>query len=126
MKNISRNCKTDSKESFTIKHEKHSPDSILKISNKGETSQGPDFNGSSNSSVKRRRGLGKKTLEKQKSLLAIKPQLTLLRQKSASFTVACKCAKSKCLKMYCECFTAGRFCDQSCTCVNCHNIEENK
>ena len=28
--------------------------------------------------------------------------------------------------MYCECFTLGRFCDESCNCVNCHNTEENE
>ena len=28
--------------------------------------------------------------------------------------------------MYCECFTQGRFCDESCNCVNCLNTEENE
>lgn len=27
--------------------------------------------------------------------------------------------------MYCECFTAGRFCDEKCLCNNCHNLECN-
>ncbi|XP_062101732.1 protein tesmin/TSO1-like CXC 5 [Humulus lupulus] len=36
----------------------------------------------------------------------------------------CKCKNSKCLKMYCECFAAGIYCD-GCNCVNCHNNMDN-
>jgi hypothetical protein len=32
----------------------------------------------------------------------------------------CNCKKSKCLKLYCECFAAGRFC-QGCNCSDCGN-----
>ncbi|XP_002124866.2 protein lin-54 homolog [Ciona intestinalis] len=32
----------------------------------------------------------------------------------------CNCTKSMCLKLYCECFANGHFCD-SCNCINCHN-----
>lgn len=35
----------------------------------------------------------------------------------------CKCKNSRCLKLYCECFAAGRYCD-GCNCVDCHNNEE--
>lgn len=35
----------------------------------------------------------------------------------------CKCTKSHCLKMYCECFTSGYYCDSNCGCVGCHNQE---
>lgn len=34
----------------------------------------------------------------------------------------CNCKKSKCLKLYCECFAAGKFCD-GCKCIDCHNTE---
>ena len=27
--------------------------------------------------------------------------------------------------MYCECFTVSRYCNESCTCLNCCNTEEN-
>jgi len=27
--------------------------------------------------------------------------------------------------MYCECFTAGRFCDEKCGCIGCMNTEQN-
>ncbi|GJZ29330.1 CRC domain-containing protein [Tanacetum coccineum] len=33
----------------------------------------------------------------------------------------CTCKKSKCLKLYCECFSAGLYCDESCTCQECFN-----
>ncbi|KDO26415.1 hypothetical protein SPRG_08218 [Saprolegnia parasitica CBS 223.65] len=33
----------------------------------------------------------------------------------------CNCKKSKCLKLYCECFASGGFCDESCKCVGCAN-----
>eukprot|EP00529_Nitzschia_sp_RCC80_P007124 CAMPEP_0113489972 /NCGR_PEP_ID=MMETSP0014_2-20120614/26802_1 /TAXON_ID=2857 /ORGANISM="Nitzschia sp." /LENGTH=1347 /DNA_ID=CAMNT_0000383721 /DNA_START=299 /DNA_END=4342 /DNA_ORIENTATION=- /assembly_acc=CAM_ASM_000159 len=32
----------------------------------------------------------------------------------------CNCKKSKCLKLYCECFAAERFCD-GCKCMDCQN-----
>ena len=35
----------------------------------------------------------------------------------------CNCKKSKCLKLYCECFAALRYCN-NCKCVNCHNRTE--
>lgn len=30
------------------------------------------------------------------------------------------CSKSACLKLYCECFARGAFCD-GCKCKDCHN-----
>ncbi|XP_075508301.1 protein tesmin/TSO1-like CXC 5 isoform X3 [Primulina tabacum] len=32
----------------------------------------------------------------------------------------CNCKNSRCLKMYCECFTSGIYCD-GCSCIGCHN-----
>eukprot|EP00903_Cladosiphon_okamuranus_P006080 g5990.t4 len=34
--------------------------------------------------------------------------------------VTCNCKKSKCLKLYCECFQRRQYC-QDCNCVDCHN-----
>lgn len=36
----------------------------------------------------------------------------------------CNCKKSKCLKLYCECFAAGKFCD-GCQCLDCQNTVSN-
>lgn len=36
----------------------------------------------------------------------------------------CNCSKSKCLKLYCECFRRGEYCSPVCQCNHCHNKEE--
>nr|XP_023881872.1 CRC domain-containing protein TSO1-like isoform X2 [Quercus suber]POE73775.1 protein tesmin/tso1-like cxc 2 [Quercus suber] len=36
----------------------------------------------------------------------------------------CNCKRSKCLKLYCECFAAGVYCVDSCACINCFNKPE--
>ncbi|XP_028115699.1 protein tesmin/TSO1-like CXC 5 isoform X1 [Camellia sinensis] len=35
----------------------------------------------------------------------------------------CNCRNSRCLKLYCECFASGIYCD-GCNCTNCHNNVE--
>ncbi|CAK9136396.1 unnamed protein product [Ilex paraguariensis] len=35
----------------------------------------------------------------------------------------CNCKSSRCLKLYCECFSSGVYC-AGCNCTNCHNIVE--
>ncbi|KAL4439714.1 hypothetical protein ABPG75_002715 [Micractinium tetrahymenae] len=37
----------------------------------------------------------------------------------------CNCKKSKCLKLYCDCFANGGYCGPSCSCINCANKVEN-
>ncbi|XP_011471143.1 protein lin-54 homolog isoform X2 [Oryzias latipes] len=37
----------------------------------------------------------------------------------------CHCTKSRCLKLYCDCFSSGMMCS-SCNCINCHNNAENE
>ncbi|OVA20322.1 CRC domain [Macleaya cordata] len=37
----------------------------------------------------------------------------------------CNCKHSRCLKLYCECFASGVYCD-GCNCVNCSNNVENE
>ena len=34
---------------------------------------------------------------------------------------ACNCKRSSCLKLYCECFANGVYCQVSCKCLNCMN-----
>lgn len=38
----------------------------------------------------------------------------------------CTCKKSKCLKLYCECFASQRVCSDFCNCLECFNKEEYK
>ncbi|KAL7180212.1 hypothetical protein ACSBR1_043433 [Camellia fascicularis] len=37
----------------------------------------------------------------------------------------CKCKQSRCLKLYCECFSSGTYCN-GCSCINCQNNVENE
>ena len=34
---------------------------------------------------------------------------------------SCNCEKSKCLKLYCECFAKNQVCGDTCNCKDCHN-----
>lgn len=43
---------------------------------------------------------------------------------STTGAVTCKCQKTRCLKLYCDCFKIGRLCD-GCTCSGCANRDEN-
>ncbi|KAK1551231.1 hypothetical protein Q3G72_032409 [Acer saccharum] len=36
----------------------------------------------------------------------------------------CNCKKTQCLKLYCDCFAAGIYCADSCTCQGCRNRPE--
>lgn len=35
----------------------------------------------------------------------------------------CQCKKTKCLKLYCECFQSNNLCQIGCECRDCHNQE---
>jgi hypothetical protein len=48
----------------------------------------------------------------------------IYKQTNNHSVVKCKCSKSQCLKLYCECFANGRTCN-NCFCVGCCNTEEN-
>ncbi|XP_068579481.1 spexin prohormone 2 isoform X2 [Cebidichthys violaceus] len=41
------------------------------------------------------------------------------------FRKPCRCTRSQCLKLYCECFSSGTMCG-SCDCSNCHNNAEHE
>ena len=53
----------------------------------------------------------------------IKPVLPCKRK--ATQKISCNCSKSRCLKLYCDCFAAGRTCD-GCNCTGCCNTEDHK
>ena len=37
---------------------------------------------------------------------------------------SCRCRKSRCLKLYCECFASGTACTAMCQCNDCHNFAD--
>jgi protein lin-54 len=46
--------------------------------------------------------------------------------KSTNGKCICNCKKSKCLKLYCDCFAYGLGCGPECNCNDCANIEDNE
>mmetsp|Transcript_9045 Transcript_9045/g.15905 ORF Transcript_9045/g.15905 Transcript_9045/m.15905 type:complete len:453 (+) Transcript_9045:140-1498(+) len=40
-----------------------------------------------------------------------------------SRSITCTCKKSRCLKMYCDCFAANATCSTRCRCTNCQNFD---
>lgn len=38
----------------------------------------------------------------------------------------CHCKKSKCLKLYCECFARNAYCTPQCACSSCYNVVEHE
>jgi len=45
-------------------------------------------------------------------------------KKNSPDSSSCSCKKSRCLKLYCECFRGGFTCGASCKCQNCANTPE--
>ena len=44
--------------------------------------------------------------------------------KSLDKSKICSCPRSRCIKLYCECFSEGRLCSSSCSCKTCKNTQE--
>jgi hypothetical protein len=43
------------------------------------------------------------------------------RENIHDFKTCCNCKKTECIKLYCECFRAGKFCLHNCNCLHCKN-----
>lgn len=65
----------------------------------------------------------KKTKKTKKKSSKNQIQFKGMKQKQL---VECNCKKSKCLKLYCECFAKGLICGVDCNCKDCHNVEDLK
>ncbi|GMI97736.1 hypothetical protein like AT4G29000 [Hibiscus trionum] len=55
----------------------------------------------------------------------VKPRASELKDGTPKKQKQCNCKHSRCLKLYCECFASGIYCD-GCNCVNCYNNAENE
>ena len=58
-------------------------------------------------------------VENINSSKAIKPQSKVVS------TTKCTCTNSRCLKLYCACFSSGGICGPQCQCKSCYNNEAN-
>lgn len=38
----------------------------------------------------------------------------------------CNCEKSRCIKLYCECYSNGLYCNENCHCQDCYNNKNNE
>ncbi|XP_058224704.1 uncharacterized protein LOC131333907 isoform X2 [Rhododendron vialii] len=73
----------------------------------------------------------RKSISKQADAVGeLSPSSTKKRRKKASAAndgdgcKRCNCKKTKCLKLYCDCFAAGIYCAEPCACQGCFNRPE--
>lgn len=71
----------------------------------------------------------KKKYKRKNARLLFKPKSMLfyLNKESAKSNVEinanpCSCKQTKCIKLYCDCFSNKKFCSSKCGCVGCFNI----
>lgn len=46
------------------------------------------------------------------------------KNKKIKKQITCKCKKTKCLKLYCDCFASENECSKNCKCQNCYNLKK--
>mmetsp|Transcript_3930 Transcript_3930/g.9555 ORF Transcript_3930/g.9555 Transcript_3930/m.9555 type:complete len:564 (-) Transcript_3930:143-1834(-) len=57
---------------------------------------------------------------------ALKPKRDRGKENGKCKPRTCNCKHSKCIKLYCDCFSAGQFCLESCKCNECLNNADNE
>lgn len=62
-------------------------------------------------------------LETEQTVLKSKKAVSKIKREKVPEppTTSCNCSKSKCLRLYCKCFSLNATCGPSCNCVGCHN-----
>ena len=68
-------------------------------------------------------GEKKKVADSRKKRRSTTPKQTAGGGNKSSNPKSCNCSKSRCLKLYCECFSAQVFCGEACRCKSCANTE---
>lgn len=63
--------------------------------------------------------IGKQDVQIQTSDLELAD--SLINSKDYTDHKPCNCKKSKCIKLYCDCFKSGSYCTKECFCVDCMN-----
>lgn len=63
--------------------------------------------------------------EPEEQIAPIKRVKRQRREEIQTEKVCCNCQKSRCLKLYCDCFAAGIYCD-GCNCVECLNTQDHE
>jgi len=64
-------------------------------------------------------------LDRDERELKRSPHRKTARKMSSDASRSCNCKRSRCLKMYCECFARGETC-KDCKCQNCSNTERSE
>jgi Tesmin/TSO1-like CXC domain, cysteine-rich domain/F-box-like len=64
------------------------------------------------------------TTDDDESPMSYRRQIRSSSSASADSPVVCNCKKSKCLKLYCDCFATSATCSSACNCVACENNTE--
>ena len=94
--------------------------SMNKPNSQPKSAKNAQFIGKKNLFQENKKVLNVQKSQKSKPIL-LEKRANCVKQKPLA---TCKCKKSKCLRLYCECFAKGLVCGVDCNCTGCHNSDE--